>query len=68
MCSSDPSERSWEYYTTEWKPAERATIVRDGVNLSFDHLVPAGIHKDRIVIRDNRSGAVGSLTVPLASS
>jgi len=69
------------YYTTEWQhdvwqdppaqlhftPAERDTVMRDGVNLSSDRLVPAGVHKVRIVVRDEQSGVVGSLTVPLAS-
>jgi hypothetical protein len=46
-------------------PGEHDTVMRDGVNLSFDRAVPAGVHKARIVVRDNQSGAVGSLTVPV---
>jgi VWFA-related protein len=69
------------YYTTEWRPdaakgirtklrltpGEHDTIMRDGVNVSFDRQVPTGVHKVRIVICDNHSWAIGSLTVPLAS-
>ena len=46
-------------------PAEHDTVMRDGVSVSFDRPVTASIHKARIVIRDNQSGAVGSLTVPV---
>lgn len=70
------------YYTTEWHPdpspeipvrldltpAEHGAIMRDGVLLSLDRPVPAGVHKIRIVVRDIRSGAVGSLTVPVAAA
>ncbi len=69
------------YYTTEWEhevwqdsptqfhftPADRDTIMRNGLDLSSDRPVPAGVHKVRIVVRDEKSGVVGSLTVPVAS-
>jgi VWFA-related protein len=70
------------YYTTEWQPdasqevavklhltpAEHDTAMRDGVSLSVDRPVPAGARKVRIVVRDNQSGAVGSLSIPVAAS
>ncbi|MDR3701088.1 MAG: VWA domain-containing protein [Candidatus Sulfopaludibacter sp.] len=68
------------YYTTEWQPeasqeiptelhlnaAEHARILRDGVVLTLDRPLPAGVRKVRIVVRDKQSGAVGSLSVPVA--
>jgi VWFA-related protein len=72
---------SFAYYTTEWQPdvslgtltqlhlsqTERDAVLRDGVDLSFNRSVPSGARKIRIVVTDNQSGAVGSLTVPVAS-
>ena len=48
-------------------PAELDTVMHDGVNLSFDRPVPASVHKTRIVVSDNQSGVVGSLTVAVAA-
>jgi VWFA-related protein len=68
------------YYTTEWQPeaspemptdlqlnaAEHERILREGVALTLDRPLPAGVRKVRIVVRDKQSGAVGSLSVPVA--
>ena len=73
---------TFAYYTTEWQrstsariptqlhltPAQRDTALRSGVDVAFDHPVPAGVRKIRIVVSDPHSGAVGSLTVPVAAS
>ena len=71
---------TFAYYTTAWQSeasveikrplhlnaAELDAARRDGVALSFDRPVAAGVRKLRIVVRDTPTGNVGSLTVPLA--
>ena len=68
------------YYTNGWQTGlteevptdlnlttrEYDAALRGGVALSVDRPVPAGASKIRIVVRDPESGAVGSLTVPVA--
>jgi len=67
------------YYTNGWESAsapeiptqlhltraEHDAALRDGVGVSLDRPLPAGVSKVRIVVRDVQSGAVGSLTVPV---
>ncbi|MGD0868369.1 MAG: VWA domain-containing protein [Bryobacteraceae bacterium] len=66
-------------YTTDWDkdlspearkslrltPETREAILREGVVVTFERPVSAGVHKMRVVVRDAQSGAVGSLTVPV---
>lgn len=71
---------TFAYFTNEWQPVtsgeiptqlsltadQRDRALREGVELSFDRPVSNLVRKVRLVVRDARSGAVGSLTLPLA--
>jgi len=64
----------WQLDLTEELPTdlqltteEHDAIMRDGVRLSLDRPLRAGASKMRIVVRDPESGALGSLTVPVAA-
>jgi len=48
-------------------PENRDNLLRDGVAVTFDRPLPSGARKMRIVVSDERSEAVGSLTIPLAA-
>jgi hypothetical protein len=73
---------SFASYTTGWQTdlideipialnltaSEHDAILRNGIVLSFERTVRPGTSKVRIVVRDPQSGAVGSLTVPVAAA
>lgn len=69
-------------YTDDWQPGvsemapvelrlttqQRDAILRDGMLLSFDRPVPVGASRIRVIVSDNQSDAVGSLTIPVGTS
>ena len=69
----EPPRPEWQRDVSEEKPTklhltagEHDATMRDGINFSVDRPVPAGVHRVRIVVRDNQSGVVDSLTIPVA--
>jgi len=69
---------TFAYYTTGWAvsapiltqvhltTAQRNAVLRDALEVNYDRPVSSGVSKVRLVVRDVHSGAVGSLTIPVA--
>jgi VWFA-related protein len=65
----------WQSGISEMAPVElhlttqqRDAILHDGVVLSLDRPVPEGASRIRVIVQDNQSDAVGSLTIPVGTS
>lgn len=70
------------YYVYGWRPdrsqevafpvalskEQYAVVLRQGITLLLDRPLPAGVSKLRVVVLDVKSGAVGTLTLPVESA
>lgn len=63
--NGDNADRFAEHIEGNLKPVQIANINRDGINYNNNIQVPPGEYRVRFVVRDNLSGRVGSVSVPL---
>ena len=47
-----------------WTPEQRETVMKEGVPITFDHAVNDSVQKIRLMVLDQATNAVGSLTFP----